>query len=206
MVGSLLAESRIVVGANAGRVPDAPFLIHHRIVCCCFAVPDRIGAPVGRGRHRVFLRGRRRWITHRMHHLARGACHRVEARHQVRAVLWGAVNLAVGVDARIAPVGRNFIVQVGGWMAPIPQRDDDIALDALRPLGFGRGQLAGSDSIGPIPEHLERALGVELADVARHERHGSARLQAPRPCFRRVLELAELLGDRARPRSAKRMA
>ena len=55
-----LAEIRVRVGTHARREPDAPSLVHHRVVIERLAVPDRIGSPVRRRRHRVGLRRRRR--------------------------------------------------------------------------------------------------------------------------------------------------
>ncbi len=81
---------------------------------------------------------------------------------------------------------------------PVPQGDDDIAFDALRPRRLGRGQFAGGDAIGPLAEQLQRALRVELADVRGHIGAGLARLNAPFPRIRRGFELAEVWRQCAR--------
>ena len=79
-------------------------------------------------------RGRRRVrIADRQRHLADRVLHRIEHRQVVGAQLERAVDRAVGVDRRVAPVGRDHVVQVRLRVGPVPLRDDDVALDALRP-------------------------------------------------------------------------
>ena len=56
----------------------------------------------------------------------------------VGASLRRAVDLAVGIDGRIAPVGRDLVVQIHLRAAPVPHRHDDVALDALRALRLRR--------------------------------------------------------------------
>ena len=68
----------------------------------------------------------------------------IEHRRVVGAQFERAVDRSVRVDPRVAPVGRDHVVQVGLRIGPVPLRDDDVALDALRPLRRRR-QLAGLD-------------------------------------------------------------
>src|SRR6202163_2305092 len=126
-----------------------------------------------------------------MQHLGCRVRFRVQDGNEIRAVLSRCVNLPVRVNPRIAPVGRDLIVEIGCGAAPIPQRDHDIPLDALWPLGLRERQLAGGDSIGPIGEEFERNVRIEPRDVACHERPGATGLNSPRPCLDRILELAE---------------
>ena len=97
-------------------------------------------------------------------------------------------------------------MQIGCRAAPIPHRNHDIALDALRPIGFRKRQFTGRDPVRPVSEEFERNLGVEPGDIAGHEVHRAAGLQAFRPGVGRVLEFAELLADRAHSRSSQRVA
>ena len=88
-------------------------------------------------------------------------------------------------------------MQIGLGVAPVPHRDDDVALDALRALRLGLGQFAGGDAVGPVGEIAQRALGVDLADVAHHGLGGGPDLDAVAPGLERGLELAERRRDRA---------
>src|SRR5215470_17754358 len=82
-------------------------------------------------------------------------------------------------------------MQVGGRARPVPNADDDIALDSLRPRRFRRRKFAGRNTVGPIGEQFEGALTIEPADVGRHLRHGLSRLNSTLPGFRRTLEIAK---------------
>ena len=76
---------------------------------------------------------RRIRIAVRNLHLADGVVHRIEHRQIVAAFLGRSIDQAVRVDGRIALVGRDLVMQIGFRIGPVPLRDDDIALDALRP-------------------------------------------------------------------------
>src|SRR5207247_6985281 len=80
---------------------------------------------------------------------------------------------------------------------PVPLRNDDVALGALRTRGRRR-QFTGSDSVGPIGEHRERALLAHRVEAAGHLRAGLTGLNAPLPRFRRRMERAEALRHLAR--------
>src|SRR5206468_2251710 len=99
---------------------------------------------------------------------------------------------------------RHFIVEICLRVGPIPLRDHDVALQALRPRRFGR-QLAAGDAIGPVGEHRERAVLAHRVEAAGHLRAGLSRLDATLPCFRRTVEGAELLRYLARPFRAELM-
>ena len=141
-----------------------------------------------------------------MLHLACGVGDGIEDRHEIRAVLGRAIDLAVCIHPRIAPIRGDRVMQIGRGAAPVPERDNGIALDPLRPLRLGERQLAGGDAIGPVAEQLERALRVEAAYIAGHEHLGTARHQTALPGLRRILELTELLRDGPHSRRAERMA
>ena len=133
------------------------------------AVPDGLHVPIGRGRQDRIIGGigclR---VEDRQFDLARRVLHRIDDRHEIGAELGRPVDQAVGVDGRIAPIGRDLVMQIRLGCRPVPQRDDDVAFDALRPRRLGRRQLAGGDAIGPLAEQLQRALRVEPADVRGH--------------------------------------
>ncbi len=123
---------------------------------------------------------------------------RIEHRHEIGRVLRRAVDLAVGVDRRVAPVGGDLVVQIVGRRAPVPQRDDHVALEPRRARRLRLRQLAGGDAVGPVGEILQRMLGIELADVADHDFGGRTDLHAVGPGRKRAVELAELGFDHAR--------
>ena len=64
--------------------------------------------------------------------------HRVQDRDEIRALLSGAVKLAIRVDGRRAPVRRDLVVEIAGRPAPVPEREYNIALDALDFYGRSR--------------------------------------------------------------------
>ncbi len=113
MVRALAAEVRIGELADARGEPDPAGLIHHRIVHAGLAVPDHLVAPIGRWAVWVVLRRWRLGIAHRHFYRSRGVGLRIEHGEEVRALLGRAVELAVGIDRRLALVGRNLVVQVG---------------------------------------------------------------------------------------------
>ena len=194
----LPAEIRIGRRADARGEPHAAFLVEHRVVHAGLAVPDRLRPPVRRRQHGVLLRRGRGGIAHQHLHLRRLVVHRIEDREQIGALLRRPEDQAVGVDARIALVGRDLVVQVVLGPGPVPQRQDDVALDAVRTGRPGGRQLAGGDAIGPVGEQLQRARRAEPAEIRRHLQHRLAGLDAPLPGVGRRRELAERLRDRAR--------
>src|SRR3984893_967163 len=113
MVRALAAEVRIGELADARGEADPAGLIHHRIVHAGLAVPDHLVAPIGRWAVWIVLRRRRLWITHRHFYRSRGVGLRIEHGEEVCALFGRAVELAVGVDRRLALVGRDLVVQVG---------------------------------------------------------------------------------------------
>ena len=151
-------RGRVVRRAHDGRVPDAALLIEHRIVRVRLAVPDRFVAPVRATAASAACCSSSAcsdpatgaWMRRR------GVRLRIEDRELVGRELGRAVELAVGVDRRIAAVGAAQVVHVGLVGRPIAHRRDDVALDAARPLRLRMRQLALRDALGPIGEILRR--------------------------------------------------
>src|ERR1700680_3943600 len=141
-----------------------------------------------------------------MQHLGCRVRFRVKDGNEIRAVLSRSVNLPVRVNPRIAPVGRDLIVEIGRGAAPVPQGDHDIPFDALWPLRLRERQLAGGDTIGPIGEEFERHVRIEPRDIACHERPSATGLNSPPPCLDRILEVSESFRYGAHSFGAERVA
>ena len=92
-------------------------------------------------------------------------CDRIEHRHEVGALLRRAVDRAVGVDGRVALVGRDLVVQVVLRRRPVPHADHDVALDALRPLRLGERQFARGDAVGPVGESCDALVRARCAPM-----------------------------------------
>ncbi len=189
IVRALAAEGR-----RAGRVigpghPDIALAVEHVVVIVELGVPDLLHAPIGRRRQRLFDRrvarteGFRHVRAFRRRDEGDLLGLRIEHRQVVGGVFGRAVERAVGVDGRIALVGRDQVVQIFFGAAPIPFRDHDIALDALRPRRLGGRQLAIGDAVGPLAEIFERHAAELAGKHVHHERRGLAATAraAPRP-------------------------
>src|SRR5262249_48915681 len=105
---------------------------------------------------------------------------------------------------RLAPIGRDQVMHIAGGRAPIPRRDHDVALDALRARRLVERQLAGRNPIRPLAPQLERMRAEPVHDVD-HLRQGLAGLDAPLPRLGGVLELAQILRDRSGAFGAERV-
>ena len=160
---------------------------------------------IGRRRHRVGAVRRRVRVAHRVLHFGRDLLQRVEHRPEVGAVLRRAIKLAIRVDRRLAPVGRDQIVHVRRRAAPVPEREDEVALEALRPLRLRERKLARGDAVCPVRPQREPALRADARRGVDHLRHRLARGDAPRPRFAR-LHVGEVLRHRARSLGAERVA
>ena len=150
MVRPLLAKLRIFRRTNTGGKPCAPFFIQHRVVMIRLAVPDRFSSPIWRRRHRVRFRRGSLGVAHRVLDFGRLVLYRVQHRDEVRTEFGCSIDRPVGVDRWVALVGRNLVVEISRGTAPVPQSNDHVALDSLRPRRLRFGQLAGGDAIGPI--------------------------------------------------------
>ena len=200
-----LAVVRVVERAHRRRDPDASLLVQHRVVHVVLALPDRLAAPVRRRmRHRRRCR-RCVGIAHCQFDGTRHVLHRVEHRQVVGAQLERAVERAVGIDRRVAAIGRDDVVQIDFRVRPVPHRHDDVALGALR-ARRRRRKLAGVDAVGPIGELFQHAVLAELVQRAAHLRAGLARLHAAIPRGDGRRELAQLPRNLARRFVAELMA
>ena len=136
---ALLAERRVVRHVARRREPDAALPVEHRVVVVGPAVPDVLLAPIGRGPQDLDRAGvagpeRQRHVGRgRQHEVRRDVLHRIEDRHVVAGVLALPVHRPIGVDGRIAPVAGDQVMQILLVVVPVAQRDDDVALDTLRP-------------------------------------------------------------------------
>ena len=180
MIRSRLAEGRILGAAHRRGQPQPPVASEHRVVVVDARFPDPLAAPVGRRLQRVERRGVPGTEAERH------AADRAPARLNVVATFFtgsriGSVSelysgepieRAVGVDRGIAPVAGDQVVQVLLLVHPVAQRDDDVALHALRPRRLGKRQLALGDAIGPVAVVGER----QLAQVGQLIEHLLARL------------------------------
>ena len=101
-------------------------------------------------------------------HLARRVAAPDRAPGGIGAHLERAVDQAVGVDRGIAPVGRDLVVQVGLRVGPVPQRDDDVALDALRPRRLRGGTSPAAMRSVQSANSSQRALRAEPVDAVDH--------------------------------------
>ena len=153
-------------------------------------------------------RDRRIFVTHRRGEDGRRVLDRIEDRDVARAVFRRTEQRTVGVDRRIAAVAGDQVVQILLLVHPVAQRDDDVALHALRTLRLLRGVFALGDALGPIAEIFELAAAQETGGEADHLHARLARLDAaqPRIGMHAVLLGQELLGDRARRELAELMA
>ena len=202
---ALLALSGVRGGPDRRREPDPSLVIEHRIVHVVLAGPDHLVGPVRRRlRHRRAGRRRVR-VADGQRHLARGVGDRIQHRHVVGAQFERAVNRPVGIDARIPPVGRHDVVQVGLGIGPVPLRDDHVPLDPLRPCGAG-GSCTRTDPIGPIREHLQHARAAEIIERVAHLTARLSGLHAAIPRGDGVGERTERRRDFPRGLGAERMA
>ena len=132
MARSLLAEIGVLRRTHGGRDPDAALLVEHRVVDVVLAGPDHFLAPVRRRRGHLRRRRRRVRIANRQLDLSRLVAVGIEHRQVVGAQFERAVDRPVRVERGIAAIGRDDIVEVGLRIGPVPHRDDDVALEALR--------------------------------------------------------------------------
>ena len=151
-----LQKAGLACRADSAVNQRRPRSIEHGIVDGGVAVPDGLVAPHGRGLAAACgcpgVSGSRNGTFT----CADGVVHGIEHRQIVAALFGRSVDQAVGVDAWVALVGGDFVVQISFGIGPVPLRDHDIALHALRPRRRFRGQFAFRDAGGPIAEHLRR--------------------------------------------------
>ena len=158
MVRALLAEVRILRPAHRRRQPHPALPVEHGVVVVGLGVPELLVAPIGRGTERLVhgrVPGSKPFRRVRVAHRRLEVGHRVrlgiEDRQDVGRVFGRAEHRAVGVDRRIAPVRSDQVVQIFLRVAPVPGRDDDVALEPLRPRRLVLGQLALGDAVASSP-------------------------------------------------------
>src|SRR5713226_8163993 len=110
MARPLLAEGRIVTGADSGGDPHSSFFIEHRIVDVGLTVPDRFVPPIWRRRSHFIVAARWsfRIVNRHLQLTCRGA-HWVENRQIIYAELSRSIDEAVGVEHRIPLVGGDLV-------------------------------------------------------------------------------------------------
>src|SRR5919108_6394042 len=93
---------------------------------------------------------------------------------------------------------------------PIPGRDDDVALDPLGPGWLRVGQLSFGDTVRPVREVTETAAAEFFDNVAEHGMASLSGLNAAKPRFLGICELAQrkrhVLRKRAHGAHSYRMA
>src|SRR5262245_23614704 len=93
MVGTFLAEGQISRWTNSGGEPDPLLFVEHGVVNGGLAVPNAFRSPERRRRIHYPAPGRNKhgvWgvrIAHGHFHFRRPMAHRIENRHEIRAVL-----------------------------------------------------------------------------------------------------------------------
>ena len=154
-------------------------------------------------RHRRGIR--RVGIADRHRHAADRVIDGIEPRQVIRTDFGGAVKFAVGVQRGITPVGRDLVVQICLRIGPVPLRDDDVPLEALRTRRRCRN-FAGGNPIGPVGEHRERTATEAVIDAVQHAGAGLPGLHAAFPLGGRGRKRVEQRRNFARPFAAHLMA
>ena len=155
---------------------------------------DDLVAPVGR-RHR----GDRRGAVAGPAAVHRGAGRDVELEGQVPdrvrdgqlAQHVDAVDRSVGVDGRVALVGRNLVVDEAAVARPAPLGQDHVALGARRPRRRGRHR-AVHDPVRPVRERPERPLPAHPVDAGVHSGPGGADQHALLPGVERRVVVVQV--------------
>ena len=164
VVRSLFAEGRLILAfSELAGGPEPALLIEHHVVEAHLRGPRDFFAPrerdvtltglrpalllVIRNQRRIAQRHRRRHPC-----IANG----IECDHCVATVLFGPVNQTVCVQRRVPRIGRHDVMDEPLLCRPVPERDDDVALDALRTRGRRR-HFSGGNPIEPVGNHRVRA-------------------------------------------------
>ena len=91
------------------------------------------------------------------------------------------VDRAAGIHRRLTAIGRDLVVHERVIGAPVPQRDDDVALDAFRPRRRRR-HFASCNAIGPVRKYFQRWLFALRLEHRVHRGPAHAGAEAPLPC------------------------
>ena len=92
------------------------------------------------------------------------------------------VDGAAGVDAGVVLVGRHEIVHEGLVAADVPEGEDEVALDPLRPRRRRR-QLSRRDALRPVGVHVERRVHALNPEHVVHLVAAHSGAQPPLPGF-----------------------
>ena len=152
----------------AAAVQIRPLRIHHQAVRRGVGDRDGLVPPVRRGFEQFLRLGHGSAGLYRNGDLAKRVLHRIQNRHEIRAVFVNAVDEAVGIGTRIPAIHRNFIVEIFFRSGPIPLGDHDVAFHALR-ARRSRRQFAVLDAIGPVGVFLHGALAAHTCCHADHK-------------------------------------
>ena len=194
VVRPLTAVVRIGPVPDGRGHPHPPLLVHHRVVGVGGVVPDQLVTEEprrGRHRHRDHARHRGRVDPQRHVQARRHVGDRIEdGQRVVRDV--DPVNGTVRVDLGVALVGGDLVVDVVDVGAPLPHRDDDVPLDALR-AGRRLGHRAGRDAVAPVREHLQPPGPAEAVHDVGHLAAALAHLHPVVPRLEARVELLEVV-------------
>src|SRR5579872_408689 len=157
------------------REPEAPLLVNYSAPRDTSWFPYALTTPEARGRLDLGCGvGRKRYF-------ARHILDRVYVSKDVTGCD-GAVYPPVRVDRGIAPVRRDGIVHVIGGPAPVPQGDNEVALDPGGTWRLHLRQRARRNAISPVSEHRAlSAKGTEKQPTHCAGRHAPS--HAMIPCF-----------------------
>ena len=88
-------------------------------------------------------------------------------------------------------------MQILFWVVPVAQRDDDVALDALRACRLVGRQFAFGDALGPVGEIFERQAAQLPGSLENHVLSRLPRLDAADPCVLMGATLEVVVRDSA---------
>ena len=161
-------------GLYARGEPHPSSFVHHRVMCERLAVPDRLGAPVRGRSKRIVLRGRRLRVAHRMLDLGDPVRARLEDGSRSVLSFGGAYTFPLALTRGFRRSVEMASCRYAVGATPVPQRDHEVALDALRALRPGKRQFAAAMRSVQSAKSVRRPLAVKPVDVARHQRPGAA--------------------------------
>src|SRR5438034_2385995 len=181
VIRSLLAERRLFpLRPAGGGPPDTAFAVHRVGMGVDLSIPDYAVSPVVPWR-RSNVDGRRSRsasILYRHFHLGRHVEHGVQNGDPVGTQLHRAIKRAPAVHRRLPFVGADQVVQIGRGTRPVPERDHDIAFNALGPVGLLLGQFTRGDTVGPVGQPAQESTIVRHQAVDPGD-HGGAGLSHP---------------------------
>src|SRR5438874_1331669 len=94
----------------------------------------------------------------------------------------------------MASIGGDLIMEIGFGVRPVPEGDNEIALDPLWSRR-SRWKRPGGDAVGPIRELAEGTWEAQLAEARDHVRGRLPGLQAALPGIHRAVEMPQPLRE-----------